>query len=1171
MRLKQLRINGFKSFADTTVIEFPEAFCGIVGPNGCGKSNVIDAIRWVLGEGRVSELRASSSTSVIFTGSSGRAASSRASVEMVLDNSDGSVTGAWGRYTELSVKRVMTRDGTNAYFINNQQVRRRDVQDIFLGTGLGPRSYAIISQGMISNFIKAKPDELRVYLEEAAGVSKYKERRRETETALNTTRNNLEKVHYLQDTKRQEIERLTVEAEVARRWRELEDERLESELLWYFVQESDAKDNIDKINAQIAQKEAVMLECRGEAQNLTVEIENLRQKAVQMREAADRARQDAWNANAKVAEIEGNIRHIVEQKDALTRQIAVEKEALARRRAQKEADAQRLEELKVQSTESLDEAQSLEEEAAALEEEILAKEDEYQEWRKKYDEAKALESAAQQKVGILEVKIQALSREYESVLERIENLKAETRSGAVPDEEHFEELQAQLEDKTAELEECLAQAEELGLELEDARKSYDELRRRKEVFSESLGRKSAQLQTLESIQSKAEGEGRLPEWLEKMGLNTLPRLFESLNVQAKWATALEAVLSVKAQALAMTQLNRAAGFGFDPPPARLVFYGQGMKPTEESRDCALVPLSDFVQSDNELVGKALDEWLSGVYTAKSLDEALAQRDVLPKGCRIVVAEGHIVDAVSVSFWAEESTGAGVVSRAAKIRELKESLTEEHRAFDKLNEELIGVKAKTDDLEVRHKAQIAFVDAVKNQRHTIEVEYSALKAAIDAYRTRSLKVRQDIEELSVRRDELEEQRQAVEDEFAELDGRLSDMQQAASDARVRLEEAENALADVEDGVRRAQQSAQLARMQASNARERMTETEERIQAAEEEVTLALERIEELTVRLEEMDETAEREGLAEMLEDREVKNEAYTQAEAQSAAAENEVEAARERQRKLNEEQTPMLQEISDMKVRRENWTTQSQAFTERLDECGADRAALRERVIAESLKSSGLKNKVMRLVQQIAELGAVNHAALENLEASQKAMAETERQVADLQEAIANLEATIRKIDAETRELLRTTFDEVNRNFAEMFTGLFGGGRAELKMSGDEILDCGVEVIAQPPGKRNDSVHQLSGGEQAMTATALVFAIFRLNPAPFCLLDEVDAPLDEANQDRLARRIKEMSTNTQFMMITHHRVTMEHIGRLVGVTMKEPGVSRVVAVDVSEAAGVAQK
>jgi chromosome segregation protein len=422
VRLKQLRISGFKSFADTTVIEFPGAVAGIVGPNGCGKSNVIDAIRWVLGEARVSELRGSTSMSeLIFSGSVNRPASSRASVELVLDNSDGTIKGAWGRYTELSVKRVVTRDGSNAYLINNQQVRRRDVQDIFMGTGLGPRSYAIISQGMISNFIKAKPEELRVYLEEAAGVSKYKDRRRETETALAGTRNNLEKVSYLQETKRTEIERLTAEAEVAARWKELTGQKDTAELLWYFLQEQDAGAAVNKVNAQIAAREADLLQGRGELQKLTTQIDALKEEARVRREAADKA------ANARVTELEGAIARIITEKDSLAREIANAAESIARRRNERDTALSRLAELAVKEQELRENAEAMTEECAAAQESALELQQECEEKKEAYEKARQDAAAHEKRMEVLNVQMQALTRELNDVEARLEAIEAGAR------------------------------------------------------------------------------------------------------------------------------------------------------------------------------------------------------------------------------------------------------------------------------------------------------------------------------------------------------------------------------------------------------------------------------------------------------------------------------------------------------------------------------------------------------------------------------------------------------------------------------------------------------------------------------------------------------------------------------------------------------------------------
>lgn len=1170
MRLKQLRISGFKSFADTTVIEFPGSVAGIVGPNGCGKSNVIDAIRWVLGEARVSELRGSSSMSeLIFSGSLNRPASSRASVELVLDNSDGTIKGAWGRYTELSVKRVVTRDGSNAYLINNQQVRRRDVQDIFMGTGLGPRSYAIISQGMISNFIKAKPEELRVYLEEAAGVSKYKERRRETETALTGTRNNLEKVSYLQETKREEIERLTAEAEVAARWEDLTKQKQEAELLWYFLQECDAKAAVDKVNARISAREADLIEGRGELQQLANKIEELKFAARDKREAADKAREEAWQINGRVTEIEGTIQRIVAQKDSLAREISNTVESIARRKQEREAASGRIAEFSQKAKEFEEESRLMTEEAAALEEELAAELEECQAKKEAYEKARQDAAAQQSRIEVLSVQLQAITRESNDVEARLEAIQNERRSAQAPDESRFEELSELIEQAQAHCEDLSGLTEEFSERLRQTRALYEQVRTQKESLSTEHARTAARLQALEALQQKAQAEGKLPAWLAKMGLDKACRAYEKISVRSGWAVALEAVLSVKAAALNISVLDRAVGFEYDTPPSRLVFYGQAKSKELKEPHPEFVALEQMVTSEDPRIAEALKIWLAGIYAVQTLEEAVSGRERLAAGECFVTPKGHIVDGASVSFWAEESETAGIVSRTAEIRQLTERSAEERDALDRLDEQLVSVQGELTTNEAKLAQQTREAEVCRNEMHALQVEYTALKTALQAWRERTRLSAEQQEQLKIRRQELEARQQEADAAFEEADQSLAAVQQRVFETKVALEQSEQFVSSRQDRTRSLHAQIQMLRVQQQTNQERARDAAERQAGADEEIESLTAHMEELAARREGLDESAQREGLTLVLQEVEAKNEAHRKAEQESQQAEEALEKARQRSADLNAAQTPLLQEIADLKVRRESWMTQSAVFTEHLDAAGADRENLQLRVSQEDLRASTLKSRVARLSESIAALGAVNHAALENLQHSQRAMQETERQVADLQEAIANLEATIRRIDAETRELLRSTFDEVNRNFAEMFTGLFGGGSAQLRMSGEEILEAGVEVCAQPPGKRNASVKLLSGGEQAMTATALVFAIFKLNPAPFCLLDEVDAPLDEANQDRLARRILQMSVNTQFMMITHHRVTMEHLRTLVGVTMKEPGVSRVVSVDVEQASEMA--
>lgn len=1171
MRLRQLKVSGFKSFADTTLIEFPGNMAGIVGPNGCGKSNVIDAIRWVLGEGRISELRGSSSMSeLIFSGSSSRPASSRASVEMVLDNSDNTITGPWGAYTELSIKRVVTRDGSNAYLINNQQVRRRDVQDVFMGTGLGPRSYAIISQGMISNFIKAKPEELRIYLEEAAGVSKYKERRRETETALNSTRDNLQKVAYLQETKKAEIERLTEEAKTAQKWEELEKDRVDADLLSHFLQEKESKEASDKISVRIAKKENEMLAAQGEGQKLLIEIEALREASLAKREATDVARQVKFDAEKAVAQIEGDIRHIVERKDTINRQISSDEERSAERKAAFESSCER-EKALLEHAATL-EAQATETEAAleAMAEDIEAASAHYDDARQTYESARTSALEAENKIAVVNVEMQSFEREMTDAETRLASLREEMESVKEPDTERFKALDGEIDQAQAAFEDQSAALEEETAKKEALQEKLTALTEKKNTLSADLARVSSRLQTLEGLQAKIGQEGKLSTWINTMGFGGVKRLFERITVDSHYTKAVEAILNHKSGALSLKDAASVASLENTAPPAPLVFFGATDFVKSQESKIGLKHLIEFVQSDDEVVKNALSAWFADVYVAENLAQAIQKRGDLKNSERIVTAAGHIVDAFSITFWAEENEASGVLSRAQEIRELSEKEEEIKSQLESVADDEGVKRGEVATLAASIESMSAAIDSERTRLHELQVESTRLAGEIELWNTRTKKAAEDTQILEGRLEQLTEEREAVEAKFETLDAELGEKQQAVTDAQILLEQAEHRVSDLEEAASEKKSEVKMARLQATSDKERAEDAKREVESITLEIERLAQEIEELRAELQTLDVKAQEAGLSDLTRALDAARENLKVAEQEAEAAENKLEDARAKQREIAESQAPILQEISDLKVKRQTFITQGEAFTAHLDELNANREELAKRVIEENLKTPAVKAKVTRLTEAIAALGPVNHAALENLDASQKAMAETERQVADLEEAIKNLEETIRKIDAETRELLRTTFDTVNKNFGEMFTSLFGGGSAELRLTGEEILDTGIDVIAQPPGKKNTSVKILSGGEQALTATALVFAIFKLNPAPFCLLDEVDAPLDEANQDRLVKKIAAMSEATQFVMITHHRVSMEQLEQLIGVTMKEPGVSRVVAVDIREATELAQ-
>ena len=1173
MHLRQLKISGFKSFADPTVIEFPSSLCGIVGPNGCGKSNVIDAIRWVLGEGRASELRGQSSmTDLIFAGSEGRPPASRASVEMVLDNSDGQVKGPWQAYAELAIRRVVIKDGTNAYFINGQQVRRRDVQDIFMGTGLGPRSYAIISQGMVNKLPEAKPEELRVYLEEAAGVSKYKERRRETETSLTATRANLEKVAILQANKAQEVERLTAEAETAKAWQALERERVHAESLWYFVQEKDCRDQINTLSAQVAAKEAEQLQAQGRLSGLVTQEAERRKTSEEKKTALEAARQASQEAARRVTRAEADIQHLIERRRMLEERLGQAQARLARQKDTKAQAQERVAQLQARREELLVRAEEAQAEAEGLEAELEERSAATEEARTEYEEARSAVVEAEKDMRAAGVETDALSREANQLEEQIEGLRSEKNASGAPDEAVCRALGEEVEEKRARLEEELARLEELASVVEDAARRLEAARDAKNRVQNQLAAQEARLSALVAVQEKARAEGKLPEWLEKMGLSGSRRFFERVHIAENRARAVEAVLSVRAQALGVSVLDRVAGFALDAPPSRLVFYSTTAPavPRMEAPsgwEC----LADAVTTTDAALSSVVERWLGGVFVAPSLSEALKQRHQLPAGARFVTPEGHVVEPQSVSFWAEENASAGLLSRLAEIDSLTESTARLKEDLALADDDLARIKAGLDQNSLRHKTQERALDAGRSELHRLEVEYSKEQTALAAWKARQGRITESLAQLKVRQEELEARREAVEEKFAALDETLSELQQTESTAQIALEEAENAEAMTQERHQDALRQAGQAKVEADAAAARRADAEKLAATSDEEIEMAVAELEELRADLEGLDESAQRAGLQRFVEELQRLESAQRDAQVEADAAENALAELFGETRDLQALLAPLLQAISDLKVKRAQGEANLDIFAARLQELQVDRAALAAEVLQTPVSADAARRRVKKFEQQIVDLGPVNHAALENLQASRLAMEETARQVKDLEEAIDNLEATIRQIDSETRALLKNTFDTVNANFTEVFTSLFGGGSARLEMTGDEILESGVVITAQPPGKKNKTISLLSGGEKTLTATALVFAIFKLNPAPFCLLDEVDAPLDEANQDRLARQIVAMSEQTQFAMITHLRVTMEKMGQLIGVTMKEPGVSRVVAVDIKDAVKIADR
>lgn len=1176
MRLRQIKIAGFKSFADPTLIEIRDPFIAIVGPNGCGKSNIIDAVRWVLGEGRVSELRGQAMSQLIFAGSSRRKPLGRASVELVLDNADHAVKGPWGQYEELSVRRVVSAEGASAYYINHQQVRRRDVQEIFLGTGLGPRSYAIVSQGTIGRFTSAKPEEIRVYLEEAAGVSLYRERRRETETHLRQTRENLEHAADLQAVRGEEIERLRGEAATAARWKELDDRKNESERLWYFLQCEGARREADEAAAEIARTENAITakrtaigECERAQERIDAEVKHAEMEH-------ERISTDFRTAERELARLEGEMSRVIERRRAAEKDLAQSEETIRAKTAQLAEIRERLETADGrigELQESLAEFEAMNEERAeALE---AAESLEATEREKSVAAGREL-AAARTALEVEETRLRGERGREAELRRRLARTAEDIDRAPKADPERAAELAERLEEARATEEECAER-----LETADARAAAarEEAAAAGEAYFARLSEMkslSARLAALEDVQKEALDKDALTEWLASFGVDGLPELADEIDVPPERLTALEAVLEHRTRAFLLRDLRAASDFARRRPPARLSFAQAAGKPASTFQGWRLAGepvrfLRDEITARHPAAASALDVWTAGVALADDLATALRERTSIPEGAALVTPQGDIVTAATVTFWAAEDPGLALLSRAREIRTLRASVDAAELEVARLDDRRTAASAEEKRTREALEAARRTAAEVTRRVSALAIEERDARSALAEARRRAEDLRKSREELEAESEECAARLELLAGSVEEKGEAVDAAERTAAVAARSHDRAQDRLIALRREETDMIHRAAMKRLEIEQARAGRVEDARRIEDVKADIAREEARRDAARKGLAEEDQGSLERGAAELLKASADLERAVADAQERLSVVRGKSDENRRLAKTLAEEVPPLMEAIGALRVTAEQKTALLGQLSDRLRELGGDWEALALLAQVRGMKAPAVKSEVTRLMNEIAGLGPVNHAALAQLEAKEEAVRIAAEQMADLEQAVATLENAIRRIDMETRARLRETFEKVNANFTETFRGLFGGGEASLTIVGEEILEAGVEVRAHPPGKKNQTLTQLSGGEQTLTAIALIFAMFRLNPAPFCLLDEVDAPLDEANQGRLARLCRGMSEATQFILITHNRVTMEHATALIGVTMKEPGVSRVVSVDVAEAIELAEK
>jgi len=1169
VRLTSIKLAGFKSFVDPTHFQVPGQLVGVVGPNGCGKSNIIDAVRWVLGESRASELRGESMQDVIFNGSTARKPGSRASVELVFDNADGRAAGQWGQYAEIAVKRVLTRDGTSSYYINNLPARRRDIQDIFLGTGLGPRAYAIIGQGMISRIIEAKPEDLRVFLEEAAGVSKYKERRRETENRLHDTRENLTRVEDIVRELSANLEKLEAQAVVATEFKTLQAQGEEKQRLLWLLRKNEAAAEQARQQRAISEAQIDLEAQTARLREVEAELETLRVAHYAASDAMQGAQGALYEANSEVSRLEAQIKFIVESRNRVQAQIA----ALTAQREQWQAQAEKargeLEDADAQLAIAEEKAALAEDAAAAKHDALPALEAQWRDAQARLNDERGEIAQTEQALKLEAAHQRNADQQLQQLQQRHERLKAEAGGLDAPDEVQLEEGRMQL----AEHEEIQRDAQARLAEAEGALPALDAARReaheRTQTETARIHQLEARLVALKHLQENVQTDGKIQPWLDKHELGSLPRLWKKLHVETGWETALESVLRERLAALEISNLDWVKAFASDAPPAKLAFYAPPSAGVPREQAPGLRPLLSLMRIDDAGLRAVLADWLGHVYVADDLGSALAQRTQLPEGAAFVVKAGHVLTRVGVQLYAADSEQAGMLAREQEI----ENLTRQLRAQTLLADEAKTAAIRADAAHTQ--ATQALADArtqlerATQRVHALQLDVLKLTQAHERYTQRSTQIREELGEIGAQIEDQRAQRAESEANFERHDGELAALQARFEDDQLAFEALDETLSAARTEARDLDRAATDARFAARNMANRIEELKRSIQIAQEQSERVAASLEDARAELESINEQTAHTGLQEALAVRAEKEAALGAARIELDDLTAKLRHADEMRLTTERSLQPLRERITELQLKEQAARIAGEQFVEQLAEAGVDEAELQQKLTPD-MKPSYLQGEVTRINNAINALGPVNMAALDELAAATERKTFLDAQSADLTAAIDTLEDAIRKIDQETRTLLQGTFDEVNRHFGELFPRLFGGGQAKLIMTGDEILDAGVQVMAQPPGKKNSTIHLLSGGEKALTATALVFAMFQLNPAPFCLLDEVDAPLDDANTERFANLVRAMSEKTQFLFISHNKIAMEMAQQLIGVTMQEQGVSRIVAVDMETAAGFAQ-
>ena len=1159
MRLIQLKLAGFKSFVDPTTIQLQGQRVGIVGPNGCGKSNIMESVKWVLGESSAKEMRSENMDSVIFNGSENRKPISRASVELIFDNSLGKAPTEWSQYAEISVKRVIEREKGSTYYINNLAVRRKDVADLFLGTGLGGRGYAIIGQNTISQIIEAKPEELRNYLEEAAGVSKYKERRRETEFRLRDTRENLSRIQDVLNEIIQQIAKLESQAVIATKYNELTEKHKFHQAQVWVLKKRDAsivwkkhQSQVDKLVNELEQQTAAL-------RKIEAEVETLRQAHIDASDEINKNQASFYEINAEVSNIENNIRNqnellerskkeLIEIETNLTKN---EEDQLKYSKDIKESDIEKI---------SLSELYKIKEENFnALKSSIQLVEVQYLTSTEQFNQAANQFQSTQEKINLEKATIDFIHKTEEETNARITFLNNEISNIDLTGQSELEEKENDLADKRLHVKNIESKIDENKSLTEDLEEEIDTLRQHQIEIQKELSQIEGEIKTLLQIQDDTQGNESLKSWTSQHNINTSNRLWEKLKIKTEWVTAIESALGVKLNAI-LAQYETIS----HRPPASMVLANLNGSHPYKPKNTKLNSALDVIEISDPLLMNLLSEWLSSCYIIPKGESYKNFIGNLEQGEFLVNQQGDIFTKNSVSFYGKDASLSGILLRQERLKVLQEKFPSIDKNYKDVSKKLNEAQLQLNNYEEQVDS---FNDELKealNDFHQTEIEVEKTQQSIVYANERLNNITNEQNELKAKLTQIEIDKTTKSNLILNLENdalQLLEQKTSSEEIKKRHElEYESAKKQVNEAEIQLQEShfnLKIINNKINELINRFNVLTEDNSALNNKKDLAMASIDTQIIETLQL-------SLREKITIKDEREKILIAS--RDNLAQKEIDLRECEQKRLQTEQAvhPIRDKLEQSRLNEQESKLLFEQFQNEINESQFDEVVLSES-ITEKTTVKEVQELCNKLQEEINLLGPVNLAAIHELASEKERKGYLDSQVEDLTSASNTLEDAIKRIDKETRDRLIATFNEVNKNFTEFFRILFNGGQAQLELLGEEILDTGIQVTAQPPGKKNTTISQLSGGEKALTATALVFALFKLNPAPFCLMDEVDAPLDDSNTLRFADMVTEMSKNTQFLYVSHNKIAMEMAQQLIGVTMQESGVSRIVEVSLEEA------